>query len=129
MENKVCLDGAIFEEFKSDFDTVLKDTLTKMLKNGIPEGSVTGKIKITLETRTNDFGVPYLAPIFEHKVSGALAPIFEHKVSGAATQKLDLTGTTDDEFCLETDAESVDFILNEPESAQTRMDDFAAGKR
>lgn len=119
MENKVCLDGAIFEEFKSDFDTVLKDTLTKMLKNGIPEGSVTGKIKITLETRTNDFGLPYLAPIFEHKVSGA------------ATQKLDLTGTTDtdDEFCLETDAESGDFILNEPESAQTRMDDFAAGRR
>lgn len=116
MENKVCLDGAIFEEFKSDFDTVLKDTLTKMLKNGIPEGSVTGKIKISL-ARTNDFGVPYLAPIFEHKVSGA------------ATQKLDLTGTTDDEFCLETDAESGDFILNEPESAQTRMDDFAAGRR
>lgn len=117
MENKVCLDGAIFEEFKSDFDTVLKDTLTKMLKNGIPEGSVTGKIKISLETRTNDFGVPYLAPIFEHKVSGA------------ATQKLDLTGTTDDEFCLETDAESGDFILNEPERAQTQMDDFAAGRR
>lgn len=117
MENKVCLDGAIFEEFKSDFDTVLKDTLTKMLKNGIPEGSVTGKIKITLETRTNDFGVPYLAPIFEHKASGA------------ATQKLDLTGTTDDAFSLETDLESGDFILNEPESAQTRMDDFAAGRR
>ena len=111
------MDGAIFEEFKSDFDTVLKDTLTKMLKNGIPEGSVTGKIKISLETRTNDFGVPYLAPIFEYKVSGA------------ATQKLDLTGTTDDEFCLETDAESGNFILNEPESAQTRMDDFAAGRR
>ena len=117
MENKVCLDGAIFEEFKSDFDTVLKDTLTKMVKNSIPEGSVTGKIKITLETRPNDFGVLYVAPLFEHKVSGA------------ATQKLDLTGTTDDEFCLETDAESGDFILNEPESAQTRMDDFAAGRR
>lgn len=117
MENKVCLDGAIFEEFKSDFDTVLKDTLTKMLKNGISKGSVTGKIKISLETRTDDFGVPYLAPIFEHKVSGV------------ATQKLDLTGTTDDEFCLETNAESGDFILNEPESAQTRMDDFAAGRR
>ena len=114
---KVCLDGPVFEKFKSDFDAVLKDTLTKMVKNSIPEGSVTGKIKITLETRTNDFGVPYLAPIFEHKVSGA------------TTQKLDLTGTTDDEFCLETDAESGDFILNEPESAQTRMDDFAAGRR
>ena len=114
---KVCLDGPVFEKFKSDFDAVLKDTLTKMVKNSISEGSVTGKIKITLETRANDFGVPYLAPIFEHKVSGA------------ATQKLDLTGTTDDEFCLETDAESGDFILNEPESAQTRMDDFAAGRR
>ena len=114
---KVCLDGPVFEKFKSDFDAVLKDTLTRMVKNSIPEGSVTGKIKITLETRTNDFGVPYLAPIFEHKVSGA------------ATQKLDLTGTTDDEFRLETDAESGDFILNEPESAQTRMDDFAAGRR
>ena len=117
MENKVCLDGSIFEDFKADFDLVLKDTLTKMLKNGISEGSVTGKIKITLETRTNDFGVPYLSPIFDHKVSGA------------ATQKMDLTGTTEDEFCLETDAESGDFILNEPERAQTQMDDFAAGRR
>ena len=114
---KVCLDGPVFEKFKSDFDAVLKDTLTKMVKNSISEGSVTGKIKITLETRANDFGVLYVAPLFEHKVSGA------------ATQKLDLTGTTDDEFCLETDAESGDFILNEPESAQTRMDDFAAGRR
>ena len=110
---KVCLDGPVFEKFKSDFDAVLKDTLTKMVKNSIPEGSVTGKIKITLETRTNDFGVPYLAPFFDHKVSGS------------TTQKLDLTGTTDDEFCLETDAESGDFVLNEPERAQTRMDDFA----
>lgn len=114
---KVCLDGPVFEKFKSDFDAVLKDTLTKMLKNGISEGSVTGKIKIILETRANDFGVPYLAPFFDHKVSGS------------TTQKLDLTGTTDDEFCLETDAESGDFILNEPERAQTRMDDFAAGRR
>ncbi len=110
---KVCLDGPVFENFKADFDAVLKDTLTKMLKNGISEGTVTGKIKITLETHTNDFGVPYLAPVFEHKVSGT------------ATQKLDLTGTTDDEFSLETDAESGDFVLNEPERAQTRMDDFA----
>ena len=116
MENKVCLDGAIFEEFKSNFDTVLKDTLTKMLKNGIPDGSVTGKIKIILETRTNDFGVPYLAPFFDHKVSGS------------TTQKLDLTGTTDDAFSLETDLESGDFVLKEPETAQTRMYDFAAGK-
>ena len=114
---KVCLDGPVFEKFKSDFDAVLKDALTKMLKNGISEGSVTGKIKIILETRANEFGVPYLAPFFDHKVSGS------------TTQKLDLTGTTNDEFCLETDAESGDFILNEPERAQTRMDDFAAGRR
>ena len=114
---KVCLDGPVFEKFKSDFDAVLKDTLTKMVKNSIPEGSVTGKIKIILETRANDFGVPYLAPFFDHKVSGS------------TPQKLDLTGTTDDEFCLETDAESGDFILNEPERAQTQMDDFAAGRR
>lgn len=113
---KVCLDGPVFEKFKSDFDAVLKDTLTKMVKNSSPEGSVTGKIKITLETRPNDFGVLYVAPLFEHKVSGS------------TTQKLDLTGTIDDEFCLETDAESGDFILNEPERAQTQMDDFAVGK-
>ena len=113
---KVCLDGPVFEKFKSDFDAVLKDTLTKMVKNSIPEGSVTGKIKIILETRTNDFGVPYLAPFFDHKVSGS------------TTQKLDLTGTTDDAFSLETDLESGDFVLKEPETAQTRMYDFAAGK-
>ena len=46
---KVCLDGPAFEKFKSDFDAVLKDTLTKMVKNSIPEGSVTSKIKITLK--------------------------------------------------------------------------------
>lgn len=114
---KVCLDGPAFEKFKSDFDAVLKDTLTKMVKNSIPEGSVTGKIKITLETRPNDFGVLYVAPLFEHKVSGS------------TTQKLDLTGTTDDTFSLETDLESGDFVLKEPKTAQTRMYDFAAGKR
>ena len=88
---KVFLDGPVFANFKADFDAVLKDTLT--------------------------FGVPYLAPAFDYKVSGA------------ATQKMDLTGTTEDDFSLKTDAESGDFILNEPERAQICLDDFEIGKR
>lgn len=41
------LDADTLQDFKEDFQAVLADTITKMLKNGETEGTVSVKLKIS----------------------------------------------------------------------------------
>ena len=114
---KISLNGPAFEEFKDDFDSALTDTITKMLKNGDSEGTVTGKIKISLENHVNDLGTIYIEPVFVHTVSGSV------------TQKCGIKGKMAGAFTLESDPESSGYLLKEPATAQTSMEDYAAGRK
>lgn len=106
------LDADTLQDFKEDFQTVLTDTITKMLKNGETEGTVSAKLKISLWDRINELEVPYKEPMIIHEVTGAVQ------------QKRTEKGMLDGEYSLEYSDAVQSYVLRPAEVAQTRMEDY-----
>ena len=58
--------------FKTDFDSILRQTIDKMLDNNETEGSVSAKITIFLEDVVDDEGEAYTRPILKHDVKSVV---------------------------------------------------------
>lgn len=106
------LESDTFHDLKQGFQDVLTDTLGKMLKNNEIEGAVTVKLKIVLNSRINDLGVPYFEPVFTHEITGA--------VQQKRTEKGSLNG----EHSLEFDPRRNIYVLRPADVAQTKLDDY-----
>lgn len=106
------LDADTLQDFKEDFQAVLADTITKMLKNGETEGTVSVKLKISLFDRVNDLGVPYKEPYIAHEVTGAVQ------------QKRTEKGMLGGEYALEYSEAAQGYVLRPADVAQTKLDDY-----
>lgn len=67
-EMALSLSSDTLNEFKTDFDSILRQTISKMLENSEVEGSVSAKITILLEDVVDDDGEAYTRPILKHDV-------------------------------------------------------------
>lgn len=103
--------GDALDTFKIDFDTVLRDTLTKMLQNSETEGTITAQLKITLYNSTNDAGDDYINPVIRHTVKGV------------TQAKSSTEGSLFGDYCLEWDKDTCNYILRPSEDAQTSLFD------
>lgn len=106
------LEADTFQSFKQDFRIVLDDTISKMLKNGEPEGTLSIKLKIHLDNRVNELGVPYKEPYITHEVTGAVQ------------QKQTAKGTLGGEYALEYSEAMQSYVLRPADVAQTKLDDY-----
>lgn len=109
--NLSLMQGDALDAFKIDFDTVLRDTLTKMLQNNETEGTVTAQLKINLYNSTNDSGADYINPSIKHTVKGV------------TQAKSSTEGVLFGDYCLEWDKDTCTYILRPSEDAQTSLFD------
>lgn len=74
MQKKMALSlsSDTLNEFKTDFDAILRQTISKMLENSEVEGSVSAKITILLEDVVDDDGEAYTRPILKHDVKSVV---------------------------------------------------------
>lgn len=106
------LEADTFQDFKADFQSVLDDTIGKMLKNGEPEGALSIKLRTNLRDRVNELGVPYKEPYITHEVTGAVQ------------QKQTARGALCGEYSLEYSETMQGYVLRPADVAQTRLDDY-----
>lgn len=106
------LEADTLEDFKTDFRTIMTDTINKMLRNGEIEGVVTAKLKIGLCDRVNELGVPYKEPHIAHEITGAVQ------------QKRTEKGTLSGEYALEYSEAVQGYVLRPADVAQTKLDDY-----
>ncbi len=105
------MNGDALNEFAIDFDTVLQETLTKMLQNNETEGTITAQLKITLYNSTNNSGEDYINPAIKHTVKGV------------TQAKSSSDGILFGDYCLEWDKDTCTYILRPSEDAQTSLFD------
>lgn len=106
------LEAGTFQDFKDDFQSILDDTISKMLNNGELEGTVSMKLKISLRDRVNELGEPYKEPCITHEITGAVQ------------QKQTAKGTLGGEYALEYSEAMQSYVLRPADVAQTKLDDY-----
>ena len=71
MKEVINIEGTVFDAARNDFDSVLKNTLATMRKNGSTSATLTLKIDIALlDQREGDRTM--VVPTFGHKVTSAI---------------------------------------------------------
>ncbi len=106
------MNGDALNGFMIDFDTVLQETLTKMLQNNETEGTITAQLKINLHNGTNNAGVDYVNPSIKHAIKGV------------TQAKSSTEGLLFGDYCLEWDRDTCTYILRPGEDAQMSLYDM-----
>jgi hypothetical protein len=109
MQNAFALsiDNEAFSSMKSDFNQVLKKTLSNMEKRETEVAEMTIKLKITLfRGETTDFSA-----ISYGKKRDIVIPAFTHKVSSVMQIKDEKSGIFSGNFELVWDEETSDYII------------------
>ena len=110
------LNGDTFNALKSDFNMVLRKTLSNMEVKGSEEAELTVKLKIKLKKERDPFageGIPREMAV----------PKFDHKVSSVMQIKDELTGSLGGNYELVWDGERGEYILREIVDGQMNMFD------
>jgi TRAP-type C4-dicarboxylate transport system substrate-binding protein len=103
------LSSDTFNALKSDFDQVLRKTLTNMENKESEQAELTVKLKISLMKEQ--------APNFDSLIPGAqrevIKPKFDHKVSSVMQIKDEKTGTLSGNYELVWDGELGQYVMRE----------------
>lgn len=117
-EFDLTLNGDTFNAMKSDFNQVLRKTLTNMENKGSELAELTIKLKITLKKDT--------APDFsraEESRRDIVVPKFDHKVSSVMQIKDEVTGSLGGDYELVWDEERGEYVMRKIVSSQMNIFD------
>ena len=112
---ELTLNGETFAALKSDFDAILRKTLTNMEAKDSELAELTVKLKITLKKDKFPYGEDFHRDV--------VMPKFEHKVSSVFQIKDELSGTLGGNYELVWDADRQEFVMREIRDGQTSFYD------
>ncbi len=114
------LSSDTFNALKSDFDQVLRKTLTNMENKESEQAELTVKLKISLMKEQ--------APNFDSLIPGAqrevIKPKFDHKVSSVMQIKDEKTGTLSGNYELVWDGELGQYVMREIKYTQLSIFEY-----
>lgn len=105
------LNSSTLNDFKLDFDAILRQTITKMLENNEDEGTVTAKLTVRLYDAIADDGRPCKHPAILHDVKSV--------VQARSSARGGFAG----DYVLEWDQDDGVYILRPGDSSQTSLFD------
>lgn len=113
------LNGDTFNALKSDFDTILRNTLSNMELKGADAAEMNIKLKISLtKDQTRDFEACY-----DGAMRDIVKPKFEHAVQSVLQIKDKKDGTLSGNYELVWDKEAQKYVMREITDGQTTLFD------
>lgn len=116
---ELSLDGDTFNAMKTDFNLMLRRTLSTMERKESEQAEITIKLKINLtKDQTQDLDI--LAYDAKRDI---IRPKFDHKVSSVMQYKDEASGTLGGNYELIWDKEHGDYVMREITNGQTSLFD------
>lgn len=113
------LNGGTFNALKSDFDSILRNTLSNMELKGADTAEMNIKLKISLsKEQTRDFEARY-----DGAMRDIVKPKFEHAVQSVLQIKDKKDGTLSGNYELVWDGEAQKYVMREITDGQTSLFD------
>lgn len=113
------LNGDTFNALKSDFDSILRNTLSNMELKGADTAEMNIKLKISLtKDQTRDFEARY-----DGAMRDIVKPKFEHVVQSVLQIKDKKDGTLSDNYELVWDSDEQKYVMREITDGQTSLFD------
>jgi len=114
------LNGDTFNALKSDFDSILRNTLSNMELKGADAAEMNVKLKISLEKeQTRDFEAAY-----DGAMRDIVKPKFDHAVQSVLQIKDKKDGTLSGNYELVWDADEHKYVMREITNGQMSFDDM-----
>lgn len=111
------LNSDTFNGFKSDYNGILRNTLTNMEQKNSRCAEITVKMKITLSEEQ----VPDLSITAYEAMRNIVVPKFEHKISSVLQIKDEVSGTLSGRYELVWDGERGTYVMREITDNQINM--------
>ena len=113
------LNGDTFNALKSDYDAMLRQTLTKMEDLKVEDATITVKVAVTLE---KDQARDFQANGYD-AMRDIVKPTFKHEISSAMQVKDKKTGSLSGNYELVWDRESCCFVMRPIDDGQSSLFD------
>jgi len=120
MDNNVLaltMESEAFTALKSDFNQVLRRTLTNMERKESEQAELTLKLKISLEKDT----APDFREVRYRAERDIVRPTFTHKISSVMQIKCEKSGILSGDYELVWDADSGDYIMRPIDNGQISL--------
>lgn len=120
MDNNVLaltMESEAFTALKSDFNQVLRRTLTNMERKESEQAELTLKLKISLEKDT----APDFREVRYRAERDIVRPTFTHKISSVMQIKCEKSGILSGDYELVWDADSGDYIMRPIDNGQLSL--------